>query len=76
MVEIFDTVIFQEFVSHPVMERLNEPVMPGLAWRDERLDRLILGRPSLEGVGDELRPVIHPDRPRASSVLQTSHVKE
>ena len=34
MLEILDTVVLQEFVSHPVMERLNEPVMPGLAWWD------------------------------------------
>ena len=76
MLEILDTVVLEEFVSHPVMERLNKPVMPWLTWRDKRLNRLILGRPGLEGVGYELRPVVHPDHPRASSVLQTSHVEQ
>lgn len=76
MLEILDTVVLQEFVSHPVMERLNEPVMPGLTWWDERLDCLILGCPLLERMSDELGPVIHPDHPRAPAVLQTSHVKE
>ena len=49
MLEILDTVVLEEFVSHPVMERLNKPVMPWLTWRDKRLNRLILGRPGLEG---------------------------
>ena len=48
MLEILDTVVLQEFVSHPVMERLNEPVMPGLAWWDECLDCLTLGCPLRE----------------------------
>ena len=66
MLEILDTVVLQEFVSHPVMERLNEPVMPGLAWWDECLDCLTLGCPLLERMSDELGPVIHPDRPPCS----------
>lgn len=76
MLEMLDTVVLEEFVSHPVMERLNKPVMPWLTGRDKRLNRLILGRPGLEGVGYELRSVIHPDHPRATAVLQTSHVKQ
>lgn len=45
VIEVFDAVIFEEFVSHPVMEGLNESVMPGLTGWDERLNRLIFASP-------------------------------
>lgn len=53
MLEILDTVVFEEFIPHPVMERLDEPVMPWLTRWYKRLNRLIL--PSLNIRGCESR---------------------
>nr|WP_234914676.1 hypothetical protein [Corynebacterium belfantii] len=58
------------------MERLDTPVMPGLAWRDKRLNRFILPSPRVECLGDEFGAVIHPDHPRAPALVTTSEVEQ
>ena len=46
MVKPFEHVVLQEFITHPVVQGLHEPVMPGLARRDERLERVMLAGPA------------------------------
>ena len=58
VVEVLEHVVLQEFITHAVVQGLHEPVMPGLARRDERLERVMLAGPAPHGCGDEFRPVI------------------
>lgn len=76
MLEILDAVIFEEFVSHPVMERLDEPVLPGLTGWDERLDCLILPSPLVQCASDEFGSVVHPDHSRAPTMVKTREVEQ
>lgn len=76
MIEILDTVVLKELVSHPVMKEPNEPVIPGLAWRDKCLDRPILTSPGAKIMSDELWPVIHPDHPWTPTIVETGKVEQ
>lgn len=68
--------VLSEFVTYSVVERLDIPVMPGLAWRDKRLNRFILPSPFLERTSDELGAVIHPDHPRAPALVKASKIEQ
>ena len=62
MVEPFEHVVLQEFITHAVVQGLHEPVMPRLAGRDECLERVVLAGPAPHGCGGEFRPVIGAQR--------------
>jgi len=55
-VKLVDT---ETFVSEPAVEGFDEPIPPGLPWRNEHSARLF--DPFAEGFRDELWPIVHPE---------------
>ena len=76
MIEVLDTVVFEQFVSHRVVKGFHDPVMPGLAGWDKCLDCSVLICPFLERVSNKLRTIIHPNHPGSATIVKTSHIKQ
>ena len=66
----------QAFVSEPPIERYNECIVGRLAGPAEVQRHSIDVCPMLEGVGDELRPIVHPDLCRRTATLEQQPVHD
>ena len=66
----------QAFVPEPPVEGFHERVVRGLARPTEVQGHPIYICPMVEGAGDELRPIVHPDLCRRTAPLEQQPIHD